>query len=148
MKDVGMTRLGLDLWFRWLSLGNAVPGLREAQDRALTTHSRAGHLWSTTALALLSKQTHMLTVEMNRFAETVQEIGRITSVEQVLAAQAKGVQTTIETTTANMREINEIVVRNGRGPLELCVDDSKPATHATATEPTSSGSIPLTKAAV
>ena len=110
---------GPDFALPWLNQAAAPQALEDAGRRAFTAFNQAGALATEMAQAVLAKQQRIVDGEFRRLLERMHAMGSVQNGAGVLEKEAQAIRESIETTTSEMRAINEILLNGNRKMLEL-----------------------------
>jgi hypothetical protein len=111
--------VGPEFGLPWLDQAIAPQALEDAGRRAFTAFNQAGALATEMAQAVLARQQQIVDGEFRRFLERMHAMGSVQSGAGVLEKEAQAIRESIETTTSEMRAINEILLNGNRKMLEL-----------------------------
>jgi hypothetical protein len=103
----------------WPGQGAVPQALEDASRRAFAAYNEAGALASEMAQSVLARQQRIIDGEFRRFVERVHDAGQVKSGVQLLENEARALRESIETTTSEMRAINEVLLNGNRKMLDL-----------------------------
>lgn len=116
MPERRADRFGFEQLFGWLKPN---PQLGVAAERAMESAGQVSQLLSSTVEAVVRKQTEIVTDSMRSMAAGMQQLPKLRTPQDLLAAQAAALRTGMESAAINMRDMSEIWQRCSSGMADL-----------------------------
>ena len=116
----------MDLPMPWLGKPGAPHPIEDAGRRAFAAFSQASAIATETAQSVLAKQQRIVEGEFRRFIERMHAMSGSQPGADTFEKEARAIQESMQTTTVELRAINEIILNGNRKMLELWMSAFKP----------------------